>query len=467
MATVIIQQPQSIVSPIGLPLMFTVQNPAIVGSFYNVKFIAEVFVSSDFSLSLDPTMLIGRFKAVPNDAGSGMFDFKSVVESFIKADNLGTKYTTFIDLALEQGNPIPIHLIDKFSLNTNVIRFVAVKFSIEGAPVLGGPVAEQPGQEVTSNRYTMINTYVKETDPIKVVGNEFNFSLIDFFMNISPFPKGRFLTNAPFKQYANIRDYGTLSFYINADKPATNARIVYYNSSGSALHIDNIEVTEPNGGYDTYNNSLSSNKLLHFGCFPANLINSSSYFNLGSLGVVDYYIITIEHLAAQISRQIRIYLNCPNQKGFDPIRLTWLNQYGVWDYYTFNLKSTKTISTNGSTYEQLGGTWNEGTYKLLGHKGGKKQFRVNATEKIKMNTEFLDENYNVIFEELINSPEVYLLNDWEAFVAVSTTIPSLSKFIEPVRLTTSSFTTKTIANDKLIQYTIEVEKSRNLRTQSI
>jgi len=44
---------------------------------------------------------------------------------------------------------------------------------------------------------------------------------------------------------------------------------------------------------------------------------------------------------------------------------------------------------------------------------------------------------------------------------------SLERFVTPVRLKTTSLTKKTVANDKLIQYTIEVEKSRTLRTQSV
>ena len=42
-----------------------------------------------------------------------------------------------------------------------------------------------------------------------------------------------------------------------------------------------------------------------------------------------------------------------------------------------------------------------------------------------------------------------------------------NKYVEPVTLTTSSYTRKTIANDKLMQYTFEVEKSKNRRTQSV
>jgi len=44
---------------------------------------------------------------------------------------------------------------------------------------------------------------------------------------------------------------------------------------------------------------------------------------------------------------------------------------------------------------------------------------------------------------------------------------SLNTYVTPARLTTSSFTRKTVANDKLMQYTFEVEKSKTLRTQSV
>lgn len=109
------------------------------------------------------------------------------------------------------------------------------------------------------------------------------------------------------------------------------------------------------------------------------------------------------------------------------------------------------------------GTWNESLYKVDGYKGGKKSFRVNATESITMNTDYVTESENVMFEELTNSPEIYQLQGFQTDVSNSL----LNQYIIPVRLKTSSFTKKTIGNDKLIQYTFEVEKTKTLRTQSI
>jgi hypothetical protein len=207
--------------------------------------------------------------------------------------------------------------------------------------------------------------------------------------------------------------------------------------------------------------------LLYFGCFPANLQNWSTIFQaLVTAGTIQGGSIIIQAFddnPNRISTQYTINLNCPTSKGFEPIRLTWMNQWGTWDYYTFKMKSTKAISTKGSTYQQLEGSWNERTYRLDSFKGGKKAFRVNATEKITMNTDFVNESESAWFEELINSPEVYILKGYQS----ETIFTALNQYVTPVRLTTSSYTKKTIANDRLMQYTFEVEKSKTLRTQSI
>ena len=80
-----------------------------------------------------------------------------------------------------------------------------------------------------------------------------------------------------------------------------------------------------------------------------------------------------------------------------------------------------------------------------------------------MNTDFVSESESEWFEDLINSPEVYILEGFKPDTANS----ALNKYVTPVRLTTSSYTKKTVANDKLMQYTFEVEKSKTLRTQSV
>ena len=132
-------------------------------------------------------------------------------------------------------------------------------------------------------------------------------------------------------------------------------------------------------------------------------------------------------------------------------------------------KSVRSIQTKGTTYTQLGGTWNESKFKIRGYKGGKKSFRVNAKEKIRINTDFVTEQDAVWFEELMSSPEVYILNGYslDKYESQTTISGILNKYVQPVLLTSTDFIRKTRANDKLIQYTFEIERNKDNRTQTV
>ena len=467
MALTIEQEPLYPLSVVGAEIIFTALDAATVSAFFNVKYIAEVHISTlDINLATT-TAIVGTFKTTPNNTGAGMFDLRPILESFVSPDNLaalGSSYKTDATTAIITH---PLHLVDKFSLNDNVVRYLKIRFTIEGSAAAADTPTPISGALVDSSQYTLINGYLKYTDvQDRNATGDFGFDTGIFQLGGGA-SGNQFLSNAPLTQYANIDDYGTLSFMATPLTGSVSAttidhfKITLVDTSGAPtiIQVDNLDA---NGGNTTWT-SDTKNQLLHLGCFPANLKNWSSVF-LAAIPTLDYYFVQAFNSSGfSISDKITISINCPTLKGYEPIRLTWLNQWGVWDYYTFKMKSTKTISTKGSTYEQLAGTWNESIYSPSGYRGGKKAFRVNATEKISMNTDFVNEAEATWFEELINSPEVYILDGFKT----DPTTPLLSTYVTPARLTTSNFTKKTIANDKLIQYTFEVEKSKTLRTQSV
>ena len=129
------------------------------------------------------------------------------------------------------------------------------------------------------------------------------------------------------------------------------------------------------------------------------------------------------------------------------------------------MKNTTSVTTNKTTYTQLGGTWNETTYKPYSYKGGMKNFRVNAKERLQLNTDFLGDLDSIWLEQLFTSPEVYIIKDFDANDAGSGTTSKINKYVESVLVTSSSYTRKTRANDKLIQYTIEIERNKTNRLQ--
>jgi len=476
--TIIAQSPLYNKLPVGQEFMFSIINTQTVALQKSVKFVAYVYISDNQppNTNLD-TDLIGTFKTIPNNKGTGIFDFRGLLESYVSPDNLSpntlTKYKGVAGGGLVQ---YPIHIIDKFSKQTKVVRYVAFKFTTEylNETVTPAVLAEAPA--ATSPSYQVFDGYLKHSDVLHrgSIGWDFGFDLVDFDLGSD---SKKFLTNAPTTQYANIGDYGTLSFFTKGialgTDTVTKIILQYYPTTGPAL-AETVNVTQSNGAYTISSGGGLGNiskSLLYFGCFPANLRNWSSNFQaMVTAGTIEgsYYTVQAFNGSTAASLPYTINVNCPDLKGYESIRLAWLNQWGVWDYYTFTKKSIKTISTKGSTYEQLGGTWNDSLYIPQGYKGGKKAFRVNATEKITMNTDFVNESESEWFEELINSPEVYILKGFTtepSALGLTKLIPT--DYATPARLITSSFTKKTIANDKLMQYTFEVEKSKTLRTQSV
>lgn len=463
MALTINQTPLYTLNPVGQELIFTIEDTAVVGNYYNVKYVAEVHIA-EADITLSSSTAIGTFKTTPNNAGVGMFDFRPIAESYVSSDNQGALGSEYKTDATTATTTHPLSLIDKFSLNDSV-RYIKIKFKVEGSTTSTAEVLEIDTED--SVQYTLINGYLKHTD-VKDRDSSGNFGFnTGIFQMIFGVSGQRILTNAPLTQYANIEDYGTISFMATpvvgdeTDTTVDYIRILLFDTSGgvSLLLVNNEDA---NGGVTTWD-SATKNQLLHFGCFPANLRNWSTDFIAAIPTLERYTVVAYNSDNQALSDELNIYINCPTKKGFEPVRLKWLNQWGAWDYYTFKMKSTKSISTKGSTYNQLGGTWNESIYSPSGYKGGKKAFRVNATEKVVMNTDFVNQSEATWFEELVNSPEVYILDGFQD----DPTNPLLSTYVTPVRLLTSNFTKKTVANDKLIQYTFEVEKSKTLRTQSV
>jgi hypothetical protein len=460
--SIIEQQPiligLNILTPVGQDLIYVVSNQTAVANETRVKFVAEVYIgTTPPNPSVDTP--IGTFKTTPNNAGVGMFDLRNVVENYVKADNMAYIQSKYKTTVTSDSVRHPIHLIDQYSRNTNAAKFMIVRFSVEY--LVGTTVQIDTNTRASSSVRLIFNGYVKHTDVLNKDYNNFGYDTTKFILADD---SSEFLTNAPTTQYANLEDYGTIAFAyaVNLDR----IRLMYYDSDNIQIgSTQTVNRTWTNGAFTTY--ALNSTyTIIYFGCFPGNLQNWSSVFQ-GITSTIEGGYITVQGIDVSSNPVTKLYtikVNCPNGKGYEPIRLCWLNQWGAWDYYTFTQKSIKSTSTSGATYNQLAGTWNESLYRPDSYKGGKKAFRVNATEKITMNSDFVTEDEAVIFEELINSPEVYLL---KGYVSGVETTSVLNQYVTPVRLLTSSFTKKTIANDKLMQYNFEIEKSKTLRTQAV
>ena len=475
MALTIIQQPIDAFTggpeytrlPVGQQLIFGVADTTIVATAFNVKYIAEVHVSGTGQILINDDTRIGTFKTTPNNAGSGIFDFRPVAETFVKPDNEASE-----GQASYKGNTrldIPIHLVDLFSMSDNSVKWFGVKFYVEYSVSATSEIIQS--DPVISGSWIIFNGVLQYSDPLTLINGNYGYDIGKFtFYNANAL---RYLTNAPLVQYARATDYGTFSFFNWTTNTATwplpqrieKYEIKFYDASDSLLLTKTEFNTILTGG--TGNSDFSPRGfLMYHGGFPANLRVDASVDALFDAGSVAYYKTSVFPVYGTGSLKFTVNIICTsNTKNYEMIRLTWLNQWGTWDYYTFTMKSTRSITSKKTPYHQEGGTWNESTFKIKGWKGGKKNFRVNSTEKIRINTDFVSEEEGAWFEELINSSEVYIINEFDS-TEVTPYNTITNKYVEPVVVTTSNYIKKTIANDKIMQYTFEIEKSKMQRTQS-
>jgi len=513
-ASIIEQRPFFGYLPVGIEQIFTISNQQAVANEQEVKFVAYVHIGKNIPNPSTTTDLIGTFKTTPNAAGVGMFDMRTVIENYVKADNLAADNSTYKGFTTVPNLTHPIHLVDKFSLNNNTVRFMVIRFAVEylGATDAAGNqddnvVRVADGTEDDTYAYRIFNAYIKYNDFLYrgiSTNNAGNFGFRTAIFTPGA-PTRRWLTNAPMTQHCGLNDYGTVAMLGTFDEVIFE----YFTASGSSAGTSDLVLKKGNTGSfppaQTIS-SISGNELNYLGCFPGNLQNWSTNFATAMAAGLAYYTVTARNsldptavpptfTTALEVLTIRLNHNpvvgtfpliggtsarsgCPgcddctsegpggsyDSVGSSNVRLGWLNQWGAWDYFTFTQKAVKTVSTKSTTYTQMNGTWGGAIYQLNAHQGGKRKFRVNAVEKVSLNTAYLTEEYNVMFEELMNSPEVYLLRGYES---ITYGADALVKYVVPVRVTSSNFTRKTIANDRLIQYTIEIEKTKTLRTQAV
>jgi len=143
-------------------------------------------------------------------------------------------------------------------------------------------------------------------------------------------------------------------------------------------------------------------------------------------------------------------------------KITFVNRWGAMQDLFFFKKSIESLESRSENFnrsifqarsvqleppEEVGQDCQEtltfNTYSTTAH--AKKTFNANATESVLLNSGFVNELMNPFFEELLVSENIWLTDS--------------SANIFPVNLKDSSFTKKTGLNDRLINYTMNFEKS--------
>ena len=480
----LLQRPKDFLVPSGSEIIFTVKDNSVITNVKG-KYVAEVHIGTLGTVGSGTPACI--LKVNPNAKGIGIFDFSTIFDNYVSPDYQGglvlsggvsSATSTYNGLVYSQSTPHTIHQIDEYSTNRNSVRYFHIKFYTEYALSITDPVIEDQSMIIESGRHMFFNGYLDYTDVLKQVafasfgGYGYDFDYHNWIMKDSA---DRFLTYAPTKQYIRQDDFHTMGFFNNltisnsgyAIAPTTSNQILhkilvtyYYNGSSvfSAFSTNNTGT----GGFNL-TGADSNTHLCYVGVGTANFDGAPF---AGSLPANwDYYtVVAMDTSGEYISQTYEFHQQYDDCKGFETIRLTWLNKWGTWDYYNFTKKSIRTINKKPLTYHSLEGTWNEGMYNIYGHKGGKRVLNNVANEEITVNSDWITDEESIWLEQLFTSADVFILNKKDAN---DLTQGYTRKYLEPVIVKSTTHIRKTKANDRLIQYSIDLEKSKVKRTHRV
>ena len=471
------------------PLIGWMLYQSAVGSYFYHKLIVEVRLddASGTLIAKIKQRRNGYSVDVAGNAARAFFDLRDIANSVL------------VDTVFDQNDTgVPFRAIHKVGANTSTkpfsvngdntndktqIQLLHVKGYEEYSLSASASPQEYPGTSVTDVEFftsaSLPLMTTRDTDPDYIQSNAFNvFSLSSstkrFLSDLEASATGTIVGSAtetnPGEVYRNyvqsLGDYHTVGFLNGAtdfNSECFKIQVTYYDGSNqltqnSFLNTDNDSGTD-RGGKAPDAVTTDPQRILYFGCGTGNLTFQSVHVtsrpnNANNAGWTHYTIQALDD-SDDAASALYYFINQDGScKGFKIRRLAFRNSLGCYDYFNFKMKSISTIEVNRDNYNSMLGTFNKSRWRYNNTQRGKTTRQTTAILKETLQTDWISEQDANLLEKLVYSTDVYILENLD------------TDFTEGVVVTDSSFVKKTVANDKLIQYTINIEYANPINTNS-
>jgi hypothetical protein len=233
-------------------------------------------------------------------------------------------------------------------------------------------------------------------------------------------PHWPLMTDGPNTQSAFDFNSGSAGVYVGVTDGTQPTKIVYTKSDATTIDYSLSTTTNTSGQIATYPIG------------PASIGLSSN---------IEWYDIQAYNSSTPLGTPIRYNVTC-NQK-YPNIRIKWKNRFGQWDWFNFNMVNTQSFTVNRSVYEPQLGSWGARSLSYNNYDSSILNYLVDTDQNITVNTDWVSQDYNDIFKQLLVSDEIYWVYD-----------ESDGK-LRPITINTPSITFRTGVVDKTIQYAFD------------
>lgn len=129
---------------------------------------------------------------------------------------------------------------------------------------------------------------------------------------------------------------------------------------------------------------------------------------------------------------------------YDPIKVVFINRYGMPQELWFFGKTIESSSYTSDQYKSANIT-GAGVYSKYEHQY--KKFDAKGKKKYVINTGFVSQDYNASIDELLMSEQSWM---------------HIDSTVRPINVLTADIDFRTSLNDKLVQYSLEIEQANDL-----
>lgn len=206
-------------------------------------------------------------------------------------------------------------------------------------------------------------------------------------------------------------------------------------------------ITDDIYGFDAYsefkegiNKQISSGQLLQTNTVMYLPETGNSYIPYEVSNGVTYYTVadTVTDGSTVPVAGINITIKRICEPIFDILKVVFVNKYGALQEFYFNKKNIQSLNVKDESYKST--LLANNTYSTLDHQ--KYKYNKQASNKITVNTGYVDEGQFEPIKEMMLSELVWM---------------QIGSIVYPVNVVSNSLEKKTKTNDKLVNYSLDLE----------
>lgn len=291
-----------------------------------------------------------------------------------------------IHLYLWQG-PGSIPLTPQYKFTKAITSNNDTRIFFDIAPYINEYLSFNDTNDISSPSNTPSNSWLNIN--VKTYSNDVFYDSLDFkgFYGYTEFMDGYNYDNGNL-----LIDDGTYYYYSSA---SNKGNITYYNDlTGSEASISRIARYTDVVTNDSHDVTLTNNKIVDIPCVYYST-------NGNKLEIVEY-----NSESESFTTLYTLYYYPKSECKYTPVKCDFVNKYGAWQRTWFYKNSQDNFEVDSKSYDLM---VNNSYYPdYLVKAGQKKVFNNNGKETIKVNTDWVEENYKEVIKQLMMSERIML-----------------------------------------------------------